>query len=275
MENFYYELFFKVEEQYRDLFFGLVFDLGIEAIEESDGGAYVRSSDDLQELSWALELLAHKLSDSGVILEKTLVKKENRNWIEEYKRGIEPVLIDGVYIHTTWQEPKENCLNVQIDPAMAFGSGHHESTYSCVKLLQKFAKKGTKVLDLGCGSGILGIVLAKLGCKVDACDTDKLAVDSTLSNIKLNQVEFQDVWKGSLEKARSKYELIVANIIADVILALERDIKRHLKENAVLILSGILDKYEMRVKERFQDLELVDCIKLNEWTSLVYQKRNS
>ena len=273
MEKFYYELFFEVEKQYKDLFFDFVFDLGVEAIEEKDGGAYIRSSENLEEISWALELLAQKLSNSKIILKKTLAKKENQDWVENYKKSIQPILIDGIYIHTTWQEPQQNHLNIQIDPALAFGSGHHESTYSCIKLLQKFASKGTKVLDLGCGSGILAIILAKMGCKVDACDTDELAVNSTLANAQLNQVKLQNIWQGSLEKTQSKYELIVANIIADVILILEKEIKKHLKENAILILAGILDKYEARIKNKFQNLELIDDFKFNEWISLVYQKK--
>ena len=83
----------------------------------------------------------------------------------------------------------------------------------------------------------------------------------------------QNIWQGSLEKTQSKYELIVANIIADVILILEKEIKKHLKENAILILAGILDKYEARIKNKFQNLELIDDFKFNEWISLVYQKK--
>ncbi len=274
MENFYYELFFKVEERYKDLFFDFAFDLGIEAIEEKNGGAYLRSSEDLSKLSWALDLLAQRLPGSK-ILEKTLVKKENQDWMENYKKSIQPVSIDGIYIHTTWQKPKRKHINVKIDPALAFGSGHHESTYSCIKLLQRFAKKDTEALDLGCGSGILSIILAKLGCRVDACDTDKQAVDSTLANFKLNQARFHNIWQGSLEKATNTYELIVANLVADLILSLQKELKKHLKENAILILSGILNKYRTRIEERFQDLELIDSLKLNEWTSLVYQKRKN
>ncbi len=272
MGKFYYELFFKVEEQYKSLFFDFVFDLGVEAIEEKDGGAYIRSSKNLKDISWALELLAQKL---GIILEKTLTKKENEDWIENYKKSIKPISIDKIYIHTTWQKAKKNFLNIKIDPALAFGSGHHESTYSCIKLLQKFAKKDFKALDLGCGSGILAIILAKLVCKVEACDTDELAIQSTLNNAKLNKISLKKIWQGSLEKSKSKYDLIVANLIADIILILEKEIKNHLKQNAILILAGILDKYEARIKEKFQNLELIDSLKCGEWISLVYQKKRN
>lgn len=279
MQNFYHELFFKVEKQYEKIFLDFIFDLGIEAIEEKDGGIYIRSNDGLEELSWALKLLAQKLSSKlptqNFNLDMILSEKENKDWIEEYKKGIQPILINQVYIHTSWQEAKQGFLNIKIDPALAFGSGHHESTYSCIKLLQKFAKKDMKALDLGCGSGILSILMAKLGSKVELCDTDDLAIESSLENAKLNEVEFSKIWQGSIDKAQNKYDIIVANIIADVILVLEKDIKKHLKENAILILSGILNKYETRVKEKFQDLEFIESLNLDEWCTLVYKKRNN
>lgn len=178
--------------------------------------------------------------------------------------------MDNVYIHTTWQEEKKNCINIKINPALAFGSGHHESTYSCVKL-SKFSKSKLRALDLGCGSGILGIIMAKFGCNVEICDTDELAIDSSLENARLNGVDFHKAWCGSIDKANGLYNLIVANIIADVILILEKDIKNHLEDNAILILSGILDKYSTRIKEKFQDLELIDEMQINEWCSFVYK----
>lgn len=275
MEKFYYELFFKVKEEYKQLFLDFIFDLGIEAVEERDGGLYIRSSENLDDLVWALELFSKKLSqrekqnfDLNIILER----KENKDWIEEYKKSIQPIMIDKVYIHTAWHKKKEDCINIQIDPALAFGSGHHETTYSCIKLLQKFAKKDDVALDLGCGSGILAIILAKLGSRVDVCDTDELAIKSAESNAKINGVSLENSYLGSLTKTTKKYDFLVANIIADVILILEKDIKNHLNENAILILSGILDKYETRVKDKFKDMKLVDEIKMNEWYSLVYKK---
>lgn len=278
MQKFYYELFLEIQEQYKNLFLDFVFDLGVDAIEEKSNGIYIRSEENLEELAWAIEIFAQKLSQKfnlkeNILLRKSIEKKENKDWVEEYKKGIKPILIDNIYIHTTWQEEKENYLNIKINPALAFGSGHHESTYGCVKFLQKFAKNNLRSLDIGCGSGILAIVMAKLGCEVEICDTDDLAIKSALGNAKLNNVNFAQAWHGSVDKAEGLYDLVVANIIADVILILEKDIKKHLEDNAILILSGILDKYKTRIKEKFQDLELIDEMQINEWCSLVYKNK--
>ncbi|EKJ5773382.1 50S ribosomal protein L11 methyltransferase [Campylobacter coli] len=278
MQKFYYELFLEIQEQYKNLFLDFVFDLGVDAIEEKGNGIYIRSEENLEDLAWAIEIFAQKLSQKfnlkeNILLRKSIEKKENKDWVEEYKKGIKPILIDNIYIHTTWQEEKENYLNIKINPALAFGSGHHESTYGCVKFLQKFAKNNLRSLDIGCGSGILAIVMAKLGCEVEICDTDDLAIKSALENAKLNNVNFAQAWHGSVDKAEGLYDLVVANIIADVILILEKDIKKHLEDNAILILSGILDKYKTRIKEKFQDLELIDEMQINEWCSLVYKNK--
>ncbi|EAI3898154.1 50S ribosomal protein L11 methyltransferase [Campylobacter coli] len=278
MQKFYYELFLEIQEQYKNLLLDFVFDLGVEAIEEKGNGIYIRSNENLEDLAWAIEIFAQKLSQKldlkeDILLHKTIEKKENKDWVEEYKKGIKPIIIDNIYIHTTWQEEKENYLNIKINPALAFGSGHHESTYCCVKFLQKFAKNNLRALDIGCGSGILAITMAKLGSKVEICDTDDLAIKSALENAELNSVNFTKAWHGSVDKAEGLYDLVVANIIADVILILEKDIKKHLEDNAILILSGILDKYKTRIKEKFQDLELIDEMQINEWCSLVYKNK--
>ncbi|CDG57225.1 Ribosomal protein L11 methyltransferase [Campylobacter coli 76339] len=278
MQKFYYELFLEIQEQYKNLLLDFVFDLGVEAIEEKGNGIYIRSNENLEDLAWAIEIFAQKLSQKldlkeDILLHKTIEKKENKDWVEEYKKGIKPIIIDNIYIHTTWQEEKENYLNIKINPALAFGSGHHESTYCCVKFLQKFAKNNLRALDIGCGSGILAIAMAKLGSKVEICDTDDLAIKSALENAELNSVNFPKAWHGSVDKAEGLYDLVVANIIADVILILEKDIKKHLEDNAILILSGILDKYKTRIKEKFQDLELIDEMQINEWCSLVYKNK--
>lgn len=273
MTKFYNEIFLKVKEEYKNLFLEFIFDLGIEALEEKNDGIYIRSEEDLDEVVWALKLLSSKFEDHA-ILEITLTKKENKDWIEEYKKSIQPIQINNVYIHTTWQKSINGLINIKINPALAFGSGHHDSTHYCIEFIQKYAKKDFLFLDVGCGSGILSIVAAKFGCKIQACDTDELAIDSSLSNAKLNQIQFEKIWQGSINKAEDKYDMIVANIIADVIFILEKDLKDKLKNGGILILSGILNKYEDRIKDKFKDLKLLDSIISNEWLSLVYKKEN-
>ncbi len=118
MQKKYYELFFIVEERYKNLFLDFAFDLGIEAIEEKDNGVYIRSHESLEEFSWALEIFAQKLTTTfnlnhKIISNLSLVEKENKDWIQEYKKGIKPILVDNVYIHTTWQEEKKNCINIK------------------------------------------------------------------------------------------------------------------------------------------------------------------
>lgn len=271
----YNEFFFQVDKRYNPLFIDLIFELGIEAVEEKDDGVYVRSSESLEELAWAVEIFKDKLNEkenTQIALHSVLQKKPNKDWINEYKKSIQPLKIGKFYIHSSWHKPDASAINIQIDPALAFGSGHHESTNSCIKLLQRYAIKKGKALDVGCGSGILSIILAKLGCEVDACDSDDIAIQSTLNNAKLNQITLNQLWQGSIDKAKGAYDIIVANLTADIILMLEKDLKSHLAKGGFLILAGILDKYKERIQGAFKDLALKEQIQTNEWLSFVYKK---
>lgn len=271
----YNEFFFQVDKRYNPLFIDLIFELGIEAVEEKDDGVYVRSSESLEELAWAVEIFKDKLNEkenTQIALHSVLQKKPNKDWINEYKKSIQPLKIGKFYIHSSWHKPDASAINIQIDPALAFGSGHHESTNSCIKLLQRYAIKKGKALDVGCGSGILSIILAKLGCEVDACDSDDIAIQSTLNNAKLNQITLNQLWQGSIDKAKGAYDIIVANLTADIILMLEKDLKSHLAKGGFLILAGILDKYQERIQGAFKDLALKEQIQTNEWLSFVYKK---
>lgn len=271
----YNEFFFQVDKGYNPLYIDFIFDLGVEAVEEKDDGIYVRSYESLDELAFALETFTQRLNESQntqISLRTSLQKKPNKDWIDEYKKGVKPLQIGDFYIHSSWQKPNSSCVNVQIDPALAFGSGHHESTNSCIKLLQKYAKKDDKALDVGCGSGILSIVLAKLACKVSACDTDEIAIASTLSNAKLNGISLNQIWQGSVDKTKDTFNIVVANLVGDIILALANDLKSRVEKGGYLVLAGILDKYEARIHNAFKDFKKVEQIKTNEWLSFVYQK---
>ncbi|MBF7045983.1 50S ribosomal protein L11 methyltransferase [Campylobacter volucris] len=278
MQKYYYELFFQTDKEYLNLFLDLIFSFDIDAIEEKDDGIYIRSEENLELIHLALTDFHQKLCEKfnlQILFHSSLEKKENKNWIEEYKKGIQALTIENIHIHTTWQEPLKDKINIIIDPALAFGSGHHESTYTCIEFIQKYTNKEKSCLDVGCGSGILSIIMAKLNAKVQACDTDELAIIASKENAKLNNVVFDDIWIGSVNKSLQKYDIVVANIIADVIMILEKDLKEKTKDDGILILSGILNKYENKIKEKFKDLTLLESKNKGDWLSLVYKKEKN
>lgn len=271
MNNTYQELV--IRSNNLEFISDFVFAFEIDAIEEKDNSLIIRSENSLDDLIFALEQLKQKLDDAkiNINIEYELFTKENKDWIDEYKKNIKPILINDIYIHTTWQEPMQGYINLKIDPALAFGSGHHESTNTCVEFLQKYTKDRKTGLDVGCGSGILSLVMAQYGLSVDACDTDELAVMSTKNNFSLNNLNLNNIWQGSCDIVNKNYDLVVANIIADVILIIKNDLIKRLNENGVLILSGILNTYSERIKSQFSMLKLIDEKFKGDWLTLVYK----
>lgn len=275
MKDKFYELEVLCSQELRELFEDLVFSLGVTCTQETAGGFIIRDEDELDEVEFGLQEYAKSLQDAlgrEIEFKTTKSQKENKDWLNEYKKNVRPIEIGKFYIHPSWEEFKDGFENIIIDPALAFGSGHHESTSACIEYLQKYATIGKSALDVGCGSGILSIALAKLGCVVDACDTDEQAVQSSQKNAELNGVKFNQIWTGSVANLDKKYDIVVANIIADVILMLKNDLINLLKESSCLVLAGVLDKYETRILEAFSSLKLVESQTKNEWKSFVFQK---
>ena len=275
MKDKFYELEVLCSQELRELFEDLVFSLGVTCTQETAGGFIIRDEDELDEVEFGLQEYAKSLQDAlgrEIEFKTTKSQKENKDWLNEYKKNVRPIEIGKFYIHPSWEESKDRFENIIIDPALAFGSGHHESTSACIEYLQKYATIGKSALDVGCGSGILSIALAKLGCVVDACDTDEQAVQSSQKNAELNGVKFNQIWTGSVANLDKKYDVVVANIIADVILMLKNDLINLLKEGSYLVLAGVLDKYETRILEAFSSLKLIENQTKNEWKSFVFQK---
>lgn len=273
MKQTYNELLITPSDEYA-LFADFVLSLTQEAIEEKDGSIIVRSEEDLENLVFGINIFAKSLQETlGKKIEVKLEQsvKENEDWISAYKHSITPVVVEKFYIHPSWEAPKKDKINIVIDPALAFGSGHHETTYGCLLMLQKYLHKNDTLLDVGCGSGILSIGAAKLRLHVDICDTDELAVQSAHSNFVLNEVKCENSWVGSVNKRTKEYDVVVANIIADVLIMLHQDLKKALKPGGLLILSGILDKYIDKVQNKYQELELVEKYKKDEWFTLVFK----
>ncbi|MDR2100427.1 MAG: 50S ribosomal protein L11 methyltransferase [Campylobacteraceae bacterium] len=250
------------------------------ALEEKDKTLILRSEEPLDAVILGINEFAKKLSEklSCEITVKTfLTEKQNEDWIKKYQESIQPVEIGAFYIRPSWEKPKNGLIDIVINPALAFGSGHHESTYGCLLMTQRYINIGSRMLDVGTGSGILAIAASKLGAIADICDTDEQALDAAKENFSKNGVKYKNAWLGSAREAQYhanniKYNIVAANIVADVLLMIEKDLIKRLFSDGILILSGILDKYEERIKSSYGSLTLIDEFAANEWRTLVYKR---
>lgn len=194
------------------------------------------------------------------------------DWANSWKQYYHSFAVgEKIFIYPIWEERNENYpINIGLDPGMAFGSGTHETTELCMRAIEKYLKPADKVLDVGTGSGILAIAAAKLGAKqVLAIDLDANAVKVAKENVEYNGVQEQiTVSVGNLaEGVSERYEIVVANILADVICILAKDVKKFLKPGGIFITSGIIaDKLDM-VKQSFAEegLKIVEISAKGEW----------
>jgi len=274
MQEHYFELVVKLSSHH-SLFSDFLSDTLPVGFEEVDDGFIIRSEDELDTIIWGLEQFAEALQKAlgqTIELECNQTKLKNSDWVKEYQKSIQPLQIDKFYIHPTWNEPNQDLINIVIDPALAFGTGHHPTTASSLRAIAKYVKKDDDVLDVGCGSGILGVGALKLAANVDACDTDIVCVENSEVNAKLNDVEFKNLWEGSCSLTQNTYDVVVANIVADVLTFIANDLKSVLKPEGILILSGILDKYEAKVLKFYKDLEILEKIEEDEWITLVLKR---
>lgn len=246
-----------------------------QAIEIMSDRLIIRSEEALEDITWGIEEFARALEMSKsvpVSFAVTETVKPNRDWIEAYRAGIKPVRCGTFYVRPSWEAPQEDAIDLVIDPALAFGSGSHETTASCLEALGNYVQRGDYVADIGCGSGILGIAAAKLGALVDACDTDPLAVESARKNFQINHAEYRTVLQGSAAGFSDTYDLVAANIVADILVLIAKDLKRLIKPGGLLILSGILAKNIDSVKTAYATLHLLETVAANEWRTLIYRK---
>jgi len=277
MQEYYHQLSI-TPSAYQELFADFLADTLPVGFEEREGTFIIRSEEELETISWGVEQFKEALEQAlqkPIDVEITLTKEKNSDWVKTYQESITPVEIGPFYIHPTWDTPKEGKLNIVLDPALAFGTGHHPTTAACLEAIASEVKPDMEVADIGCGSGILGIAAIKMGAVVDACDTDPVSVGNTLENAEMNGVAFREVWEGSAPMTQKKYDVVIANIVADVLVFIASDLKRLLKDKGTLVLSGILDKYEDKVLKSYADCQIVKRIQRDEWVTLVVTKKES
>ena len=268
-DEYYYQLIV-TPRSHLEIFTETLLEIMQNAIEEKNGSLIIRDSEPLDDVVWAMQTLADKLQTS---VEITLTKEKNEDWINKYKASIKPIEVANFYVRPQWENPRDNTIDIIINPALAFGSGHHETTYSCLQMINEYVRENDTLLDVGCGSGILSIAAAKLGAKVDICDTDEVAVISAQDNFTLNSIDFNEAWIGSVHNSTKEYDVVVANIIADVLQMLHKDLKKSVKLGGILILSGIIDKYIEDVKEKYKDFDILENLQNKEWHTLILKRK--
>ncbi len=213
-------------------------------------------------------------------LEETKREVDGDDWIDVWKKHFRPIHLGRIVVVPEWieYEPKDGELIVLLDSNMAFGTGEHETTSSCVELMQEHIFEGCSCIDVGCGSGILGISAVKLGAKTAyLTDIDEVAVASAKHNAELNGVADKTVVAHSnlLEDASVQGDVMMANITGEILVMLAPSIPKNLKKDGVLILSGIIEsRLEMVVKAyEAVGLTVVQQKRKGEWFALVCKHR--
>ena len=213
---------------------------------------------------------------------------EDKDWINNWKQYFKQFYVDDILIIPSWEEVKpedRDKMIIHIDPGTAFGTGMHETTQLCIRQLKKYVTKDTELLDVGTGSGILSIIALKLGARhAVGTDLDPCAVPAVEENKEVNgiPVEAFDMMIGNIiddKEVQDKvgyecYDIVVANILADVLVPLTPVIVAQMKPGAVYITSGILDVKEEVVKEAVvaAGLEVVEVTHQGEWVSVTARK---
>ena len=206
----------------------------------------------------------------------------DEDWQDEWKKYFHTVNItENIVIKPSWDdyEEEDGEIVVEIDPGLAFGTGTHETTSLCVEFLEKYAQNKKKLLDIGCGSGILMLIGKKLGVeKVVGIDIDEKVNDVVLENFSKNGINenFQVIIGNLVDDVNEKYDLVVSNILVDVLEKLLEDIEKILEKDATVIFSGILNEKEEAFlkKAKNYNLKQIDRKEKNNWVSLVFKYEN-
>ncbi|MFR6512871.1 MAG: 50S ribosomal protein L11 methyltransferase [Ruminococcus sp.] len=213
---------------------------------------------------------------------------EDVDWVNNWKQYFHQFYVDDILIIPSWEDVKpedEDKMVIHIDPGTAFGTGMHETTQLCIRQIRKHVTPDTEILDVGCGSGILGMLALKFGAKHSVgTDLDPCAIDATYENMEVNGIskDQYEVMIGNIidDKAVQDkvgyecYDIVVANILADVLVALTPVIVNQLKKGGIYITSGIIDDKEENVVEAVKKagLEVLEVTYQGEWVSVTARK---
>lgn len=263
-------------------------------IPEDDGTAYLTFYLDPEEDAGAILMnVRRELEDMRSYLdvgECTIEESqtEDVDWVNNWKQYFHQFYIDDILVIPSWEKVKaedSDKLVIHIDPGTAFGTGMHETTQLCIRALKKYVTEDTEILDVGCGSGILGMLALKFGARHSVgTDLDPCAIDATHENMEVNGIrpEQYEVMIGNIidDKAvqdkvgYEKYDIVVANILADVLVPLTPVVIHQMKPGAIYITSGIIDDKEETVVEAVKaaGLTVLEVNYQGEWVSVTAKK---
>ena len=263
-------------------------------IPDDDGTAYLTFYlDEEEDVAPVLMNVRKELEDMRAFLdvgECTIEESETEDvdWVNNWKQYFHQFYIDDILVIPSWENVKpedSDKMVIHIDPGTAFGTGMHETTQLCIRALKKYVTSETEILDVGCGSGILGMLALKFGAKHSlGTDLDPCAIDATHENMEVNGIrkDQYEVMIGNIidDKAvqdavgYDKYDIVAANILADVLVPLTPVIIHQMKPGAVYITSGIIEDKENVVVEAVKaaGLELLEVNHQGEWVSVVARK---
>lgn len=214
---------------------------------------------------------------------------EDKDWINNWKQYFKPFMVGDIVIKPTWENVPDDMhgrMVVDIDPGTAFGTGSHETTQLVIRQMEKYVTEETELLDVGTGSGILSVIGLKLGAKhVLGTDLDSNAIIATRENMEVNGLtpDLYQVIEGNIIDdlktqdyvGYEKYDVVTANILADIIIPLLGEIAVHMKKGAVIITSGIIDMKEQAVRTAFEtndSFEIIETTYQGEWVSITARK---
>ncbi len=231
---------------------------------------YINPDENIED---AVNYLTERFSAEGIPYEYDNSSVSDADWADNWKKFFKVTPIgERLVIRPTWEEydNTENKTVLSMDPGAAFGTGTHATTKMCLLLLDKYVKSGDKMLDIGCGSGILSIAAALLGAeKAVGVDIDSVAVKVAKENAEINNTgDKTEYTVGDLaEKVTGKFNIVCANIVADIVMKLTEGVSRYMTEDSVFITSGIIDIRKDEVIEKLEScgFEIIETVTDSNW----------
>lgn len=272
----YLRLDIRLEEEFKEILMAELAELGFEAFEDGEPKlltAYVQEA-----LFQAVDTSAMLERYKGHLVEiKGPIAVEQQNWNAVWESQYEPVAIDDFCLIRAPFHPKQSGFVhvITIEPKMSFGTGHHATTTLVVRAMRHLPLVDLRVLDMGCGTGILGILAAKLGAKqVDGIDIDNWAVENSAENCSRNHVQMQLIL-GTAQKIEKEYDVILANINRNIILNDLPIYAKHLPKGGKLICSGFYEHDVDIIRERaaLNNLILASQAAENGWSAVIFEKK--